>query len=303
MTTFVLPLDSSDATLAVVGGKGANLSHLTRAGFPVPPGFLITTAAYRAFVQANDLQKQIVGLSNRQATTSEMRSEAIRRLFANGRRIPAELTEAIHQIYADLTKTVGDLPLAVRSSATAEDLPGASFAGQQDTYLNICGEQAMMSAVKRCWASLWTARALEYRARQGIDPSAISLAVVVQLMVPAEASGVLFTVNPINGARDEIVLDASWGLGEAIVGGQVTPDHIVVNKATGAIEQLTIGDKAVMTVPITNGTKEGEVEASKRRAQVLTAAQATELAKIGAEIENYYRAPQDIEWCFAQDHF
>ncbi len=285
MNTFVLPMDSSDATLAEVGGKGANLSRLTRAGFPVPSGFLITTAAYRAFVQANGLQKLIVDLSNSRATTSETKSEAIRRLFANGSKTPTDLPEAIHQAYTDLTQTTGNMPLAVRSSATTEDLPGASFAGQQDTYLNVCGEQAVMEAVKRCWASLWTARALEYRARQGIDPSAISLAVVVQLMVLADASGVLFTMNPINGAHDEIMLDASWGLGEAIVGGQVTPDHMVVDKATCAIKQITIGDKAVMTVPTTNGTKEHEVAVSKRRAQVLIAAQATELAKIGIEIE------------------
>jgi pyruvate,water dikinase len=162
MTTFVLPFDSSDATLTVAGGKGANLSRLIRAGFPVPPGFLITTAAYRAFVQANDLQAQIVALASGQANTSEDRSAAIRQLFASGS-IPPDLAAAIHHAYADLTQTAGDVPLAVRSSATAEDLPGASFAGQQDTYLNVRGEQAVMDAVQRCWASLWTARALEYR--------------------------------------------------------------------------------------------------------------------------------------------
>ena len=302
MNTFTLPIDSSEATLAVAGGKGANLSRLTRAGFPVPPGFLVTTDSYYAFVQANHLQKQIVDMASNQANTSETRSIAIRRLFANGT-IPADLVEAIHHAYTDLIQTVGDLPLAVRSSATAEDLPGASFAGQQDTYLNIRGKPALLEAVQRCWSSLWTPRALEYRARQGIDPSTVSLAVVVQVMVPADAAGIMFTANPINGARNEILLDAAWGLGEAIVGGSVTPDHMVVDKGTGAIKQATIADKTVMTQPTATGTEERPVEEGKRRAQVLEEGQATELAKLGAEIEKYYGEPQDIEWCLAKGKF
>ncbi len=302
MTAYALPFNAEDATLAIVGSKGANLGRMSRAGFPVPPGFLTTTAAYCAFVQANNLQKQIIDLASNEAETSEARSLAIRRLFANGR-IPTELVEAIDRAYMDLIQTVGDLPLAVRSSATAEDLPGASFAGQQDTYLNVRGKSALLDAVQRCWSSLWTPRALDYRARQGIDPSAVSLAVVVQVMVPAEASGIMFTANPINGARDEIVLEAAWGLGEAIVGGLVTPDHIVVDKVTGAIKQITVADKTVMTQPTATGTEERPVEESKRRAQVLEVIQATELAKLGAEIEKYYGEPQDIEWCFADGKF
>ena len=302
MTTFVLPFVSSDATLAVAGGKGANLSRLTRAGFGVPPGFLITTTAYRAFVQANNLQTQIVALASDQANTSEDRSAATRSLFASGS-LPPDLAAAIHHAYVGLRQTAGDLPLAVRSSATAEDLPGASFAGQQDTYLNVRGEAAVLDAVQRCWASLWTARALEYRARQGIDPSAVSLAVVVQMMVPAEASGILFTANPMSGARDEIVLDSAWGLGEAIVGGLVTPDHIIADKATGAIKQMTIADKTVVTVPTATGTEERKVEESKRQAQVLSAAQVAELAKLGVAIERHYGVPQDIEWCLADSRF
>ena len=301
MTAYALPLDA-EATLAVVGGKGANLSCLSRAGFPVPPAFFVTTDAYHAFVQANQLQNQIVDLANDQTDTSETRSAAIGHLFANGR-IPANPVEAISLAYTDLIERVGDLPVAVRSSATEEDLPGASFAGQQDSYLNICGEQAVLDAVKRCWSSLWTPRALDYRARQGIDPSSVSLAVVVQVMVPAEVSGIMFTANPINGARDEIVLDAAWGLGEAIVGGLVTPDQVVVDKVTGAIKQITIADKSVMTQPTATGTEERPVEQSKRHAQVLEVGQAIELAKLGAEIEKYYGEPQDIEWCLANGKF
>ena len=302
MNTLILPLDLAQATLAEVGGKGVNLSRMSRAGFPVPPGFLITTAAYCAFVQANLLQKHIIDLASNETETSETRSVAIRQLFAKGR-IPADLVEAIHHAYTDLAQTVGDLPLAVRSSATAEDLPGASFAGQQDTYLNVQGESALLEAVQRCWSSLWTPRALEYRARQGIDPAAVSLSVVVQVMVPAEASGIMFTANPINGARDEIVIDAAWGLGEAIVGGLVTPDHVVVDKVTGVIKEITIADKSVMTQPTAKGTEEIPVEDSKRRKQVLDTAQATELGRLGVEIEKYYGQPQDIEWCFAHGKF
>ncbi|HEX7976641.1 MAG TPA: PEP/pyruvate-binding domain-containing protein [Anaerolineales bacterium] len=303
MNSFILPMDSSEATLEEVGGKGANLSRLTRAGFPVPPGFLIPTGAYWAFVQANDLQAQIVRLATDQTKTVEETSAAIRPIFEQGQ-IPPEIAAAISLAYNELKRLLGgSAPVAVRSSATAEDLPGASFAGQQDTYLNVCGEPAVLEAVKRCWASLWTARALDYRARQHVDSASVSLAVVVQAMVSAEAAGILFTANPLSGARDELAIDAAWGLGEAIVGGQVTPDHIVADKATGAIKQITIADKAVLTQPTASGTEERPVEERKRRAQVLGAEQVAELVKLGVEIEKYYGAPQDIEWCLAQGNF
>ncbi|HET7090413.1 MAG TPA: PEP/pyruvate-binding domain-containing protein, partial [Anaerolineae bacterium] len=303
MNTFILPFSSPDATLAVVGGKGANLSRMSRASFPVPPGFLITTTAYRAFLRANDLHAQIVALASDKTKMVEEASTAIRQLFEQGR-IPPEVATAVQHAYAGLAQTTGDSsPVAVRSSATAEDLPGASFAGQQESYLNVRGEAALLDAVKRCWSSLWTARALDYRARHNIDPSSVSLAVVVQAMVPAEAAGILFTANPMSGARDEIVLDAAWGLGEAIVGGLVTPDHIVADKATGAIKQVVIGDKAVMTAPTATGTKEYEVEAHRRRAQVLNAAQVAELVKLGAAIETHYGQPQDVEWCSVNSTF
>ena len=299
---FVLPLDSADVTLAVAGGKGVNLSRLVRAGFPVPSGFLITTSAYHAFVQANDLRTQILDAASDRGETAERKSEAIRQMFAKGT-MPVETARAIDHAYADLSETAGDLPLAVRSSGTAEDLPGASFAGQHDTYLNVRGKSALLEAVQRCWSSLWTPRAMDYRERQGIDPSAVTLAVVVQVMVLAEASGIMFTANPISGARDEIELDAAWGLGEAIVGGLVTPDHLVADKATGEIKQMTIADKAVMTQPVAAGTEERPVEENRRRAQVLTRAQATELAKLGAAIEKHYGEPQDIEWCLVKRKF
>ena len=296
---LVVKLDDVSATLPRVGGKGASLARIARAGFPVPPGFLITTDAYRAFVEANALQAPIVELAKDAKRPAEDTSKEIRALF-EGAAIPPVVLHEIGGAYAELTNAIGDKsPLAVRSTATAEDLPGASFAGQHDSFLNVRGEQALLDAVKRCWSSLWTARALEYRRRQGIEPSEVWMAVVVQQMVGAEAAGVLFTANPMTGARDEIVLDASWGLGEAIVGGLVTPDHIVVDKVTDAIKEIVVGDKAVMTTLTDTGTVESEVEASKCRAQVLSVAQVTELVTLGRAIENLYGSPQDIEWCLA----
>jgi pyruvate,water dikinase len=286
-----------------VGGKGASLARIARAGFPVPPGFLITTDAYRAFVETKALQATIVELAKDAARPGEDTSKEIRALF-EGAVIPPVVLREIQRTYAELTKAMADTsPVVARSTATAEDLPGASFAGQHDSFLNVRGEQALLDAVKRCWSSLWTARALEYRRRQGIEPAEVWMAVVVQQMIDAEASGVLFTANPMSGARDEIVLDASWGLGEAIVGGLVTPDHIVADKTTDAIKEIKIGDKAVMTTLSDNGTVEREVEENKRRAQVLSAAQVTELVTLGRAIESLYGSPQDIEWCLANKKF
>lgn len=300
---FVLALGDVSATLPRVGGKGASLARMARAGFPVPPGFLITTEAYRTFVHTNALQASIVALAKDGKRSSEDTSREIRELFGRAA-IPPEVLREIQRSYAELTQAMGDTsPVVARSTATAEDLPGASFAGQHDSLLNVRGEQALLDAVKRCWSSLWTARALEYRARQRIDPSAVWMAVVVEQMVDAEAAGVLFTANPMSGARDEIVLDASWGLGEAIVGGLVTPDHIVADKTTDAIREIKIGDKAVMTTLSDTGTVEREVEENKRRAQVLSAAEVTELITLGRAIESLYGAPQDIEWCRAKGNF
>jgi phosphohistidine swiveling domain-containing protein len=301
--SLVVSLEDMGATLPRVGGKGAALARIARAGFPVPTGFLITTDAYRAFVGTNALQASIVERARDATRPSEDISTDIRALFERTG-IPPYVARDILRAYADLTQATGDpSSVAVRSTATAEDLAGASFAGQHDSFLNVRGEQALLDAVKRCWSSLWTARALEYRRRQGIEPSEVWMAVVVQQMVDAEAAGVLFTANPMSGARDEIVLGASWGLGETIVGGLVTPDHIVVDKATDAIKDIVVRDKAVMTTQTDTGTVELEVEENKRRAQVLSAGQVTELVTLGRAIESLYGGPQDIEWCLANKKF
>jgi len=296
----VLVLDDPSATLERVGGKGASLARLAAAGLPVPPGFHITTAAYRCFVEENGLQESILAavasvVADQPATLVEA-SERIEKLFAQGR-MPDELAGAISRAYAELGS---DLPVAVRSSATAEDLPEMSFAGQQETYLNMRGEAMVLAAVKRCWASLWTARAIGYRARNQIAPQDVSLAVVVQELVPADAAGILFTANPVTGVRDQVMINAAWGLGEAIVGGQVTPDTIVVAKASGKVIEQQISEKDLMTVRTSEGTREEAVPSQLRNQAALTAAQAAELARIGVQIEELYGQPMDIEWALSE---
>jgi pyruvate,water dikinase len=187
----------------------------------------------------------------------------------------------------------------VRSSATAEDLPDLSFAGQQETFLNICGPERVVDAVRACWASLWTARAIAYRMRVGIQPEAVALAVVIQQLVAAEAAGILFTANPLNNRRDEYLINAAWGLGEAIVGGAVTPDEVIVEAATGRVKQLTVADKALMTVRTEVGTREMPVPDDRRRLPVLTGEHVAELAQLGRTVAALSGAPQDIEWCLS----
>src|SRR5215211_6216091 len=187
--------------IALAGGKGANLGELSRAGLPVPPGFVITTAAYDAFVEANEIGDAIVKLASvpraHDPAAFEEVAQRIHALFSGGK-VPETMTEEIRVAYEKLDED-GETAVAVRSSATTEDLPGASFAGQQETYLNVRGAEVLLEAVKNCWASLWTARAMAYRARQGgVDPATVSLAVVIQRMVESEAAGVMFTANPSN---------------------------------------------------------------------------------------------------------
>ncbi len=303
-SSLVLALDDASACLSHVGGKGSSLARLAAAGLPVPPGFHITTMAYCLFVAKYGLQEQILAAvstaSPDQPATCDAAAQTIATLFAQYP-MPNKVASAIRQAYAKLGG--GDLPVAVRSSATAEDLPEMSFAGQQETYLNMRGEAMVLDAVKRCWASLWTARAIGYRALHGIAPQDVSLAVVVQELVPADATGILFTANPLTGARDQMMINAAWGLGEAIVGGQVTPDTIVVEKVDRKIVQQEINEKNVMTVCTPEGTHEELVPDDKRKKAVLMTEQATELARIGEQIENLYSQPMDIEWAMKSGKF
>jgi len=297
---LVMGLDDVRAVTGVVGGKGASLARLARAGFRVPPGFQVTTSAYLDFIDRGGLRESVLAAAAG-ASGSDAAAARIRELFA-GQPLPAPTAAAIAGAYAALG---GDVPVAVRSSATVEDLPGMSAAGQHDTYLNVRGEAAVLDAVKRCWASLWSARAMSYRARAGVDPGDVSIAVVVQRLVPAEAAGVLFTTDPVSGARDQVVISANWGLGESVVAGDVTPDVAVVGRSAGKagkagkLASYRIGSKEVMTVADGAGTRTADTPPGQRAAAVLSPERAEELAATGLAIEELYGEPVDVEWALA----
>jgi pyruvate,water dikinase len=284
---------------ALAGGKGANLARLAQAGLPVPDGFILTTQAYRDFVAVNQLEEDILAALPVDASLNpdalEESSQKIRALFAAGQMPPA-LEADLHFAYAAL----GTPPVAVRSSATAEDTLEFSFAGQQDTYLNIIDDAALRTAVMDCWSSLWTARAIGYRTHNGIPHAGLALAVVVQRMVPSEVSGVLFTANPLTGVRSEMVMDAAFGLGEALVSGQVEPDHYIVDAAAEKILRKNLGAKAKA---LHSGSGGGTVwmETDRSRHQALPDEQILNLARLGRQIEDHYGLPQDVEWAWAGD--
>ena len=305
MTTqspVTLPLDAGEISLSRVGGKGSALAGLVSAGLPVPAGFLITIPAYEDFVRANDLEPRILeaiaGVDFADTTSAEAASEEIRGLF-EAATMPEGLAAAIGSAYRDL----GERRVAVRSSATAEDLPELSFAGQQDSYLNVSGNAALLAAVQRCWASLWTARAIVYRERMGIDHHVISMGVVVQIMVDADVSGILFTANPATGDRSEIVLNASFGLGEAVVGGLVTPDTFVIDRASQTTKDVVIGSKEEMIVATADqGVETRVVSGDKREVATLSDDRIRELVELGMKAEAVRGGqPQDIEWAVVDE--
>src|SRR5690349_5802582 len=263
--------------VARAGGKAANLGELIAAGFPVPGGFCVTTAAYaRAAGEVSALDP------------------AGARDLLRSRPLPDDVAAAVTAAYRALGGGAA-VPVAVRSSATAEDLPTASFAGQQDTYLNVVGAGAVLDAVHRCWASLWTDRAVAYRASAGIEHAAVALAVVVQQMVDARVAGVLFTADPVSGRRTSTVLDASPGLGEAVVSGAVNPDHVVVD---GGRIDYRPGDKAVEVRARAGGGTEQVARTGAADERALTDEQVRTLEALGRRVEAHYGAPQDIEWAF-----
>ncbi|WP_326828641.1 PEP-utilizing enzyme [Streptosporangium sp. NBC_01810] len=277
--------------LPLVGGKAANLGVLTSAGLPVPPGLCVTTEAYRRVTERTALKDVLAAL----ATTPAGDIPALNALAAKARGIV--LAAPVPDDIADTVRGGANGPVAVRSSATAEDLPHASFAGQQDTYLNMIGADAVLDAVRRCWASLWTDRAVAYRAANGIGHGAVRLAVVIQKMVQSETAGVMFTANPVTGRRHEAVIDASPGLGEAVVSGAVNPDHFVVDTATGRITERRLGDKLVAVRSLAGGGVEHvETPADPVESACITDAQLGALAELGDRVERHYRTPQDIEW-------
>ena len=288
--------------ISQVGGKGANLGEMTKAGITVPPGFIVTAQSYFDFLQKSNLTDTIRQLlSDLDTNDSEKLQKVASRIksLLNAAAMPKEIAREIAQAYGKL----GSGAVAVRSSATAEDLPEASFAGQQRTFLNVVGEKEVIAAVQGCWASLFEPRAIFYRANQGFDHFSVGIAVPVQRMVQSEASGVMFTLDPITNDRSKIVIEAVYGLGESIVSGEVTPDLYVVDK-----EGLEISDKKLARQEwqlVRNSKRGKDLEKANTRVAVLEAVQAkqkfsdddiTALAKIGKRIEDHYAFPQDIEW-------
>ena len=304
MTGHIITLDAGDADLETVGGKGRSLLRLVEAGYPVPPGFVVAGAAYRGFVSGNGLRNRILEFARPAVVGGQVSfasaSTNIRRLFETAD-LPAELVAVIGRAYEGLA-SAGDPAVAVRSSANAEDLPEASFAGQQETYLNVRGAQAVAAAVKECWASLWTPQAMNYRHELGIDHGSVAMAVVVQVMVPADVSGILFTANPATGERGEMVVNASFGLGEAVVGGQVTPDTFVVDRETLAVKETVLGAKDRMVVTEAGqGTRIEAVPGERQRVASLPAHWVSELAGLAANVERtFLGVPQDIEWAYCE---
>ncbi|MFJ9310057.1 rifamycin-inactivating phosphotransferase [Streptomyces cyaneofuscatus] len=306
--TDLLDLHEADATqLALVGGKGAQLGALSRIdGIRVPDGFCVTTDAFRRVVaRVPSFDDRLDRLSR----TDPDDREALRTLSADIRRaveetaIPGYLAAEITGALARLGTRLGEgTAVAVRSSATAEDLPTASFAGQQDTYLNVVGPAEVLRHVSRCWASLFTERAVAYRRRNGIDHRAVQMAVVVQRMVFPEAAGVLFTADPLTGNRRTATVDAGFGLGEALVSGLVNPDVFTVRDGAVIARAIAAKQRAVHALP-GGGTQEVEVDPQRQERPALTDAQVLRLVELGRRIEAHFGRPQDIEWCLADDGF
>jgi pyruvate,water dikinase len=302
-TGLTLPFGDVDrAALPVVGGKAANLGELVRAGLPVPPGFCVTTTAYELVAEGAGLDPVLDALAETPPddTTHLAEHAAAARASLLAARVPDIVVGAITAAYHELENGTS-VAVAVRSSATAEDLPYASFAGQQDTYLNVVGDGSVLDAVRSCWASLWTDRAVAYRASNGIDHRGVRLAVVVQRMLEATVAGVLFTANPLTGRRRQAVIDASPGLGEAVVSGAVNPDHFVVHTTTGEIVERRLGDKRVaIRAAAGGGTQQVELAGTADEAS-LDDAQIRALADLGARVEKHYGTPQDTEWAIDPD--
>ena len=282
------------------GGKGANLGEMTAAGIPVPKGFVITAEAYREFLKENKIDEFISrALAEAQADERALLSAAgeFRKKIIAGH-FPAQSEKEIREKYAEL----GELArVAVRSSATAEDLPDASFAGQQETYLNVQGIEDVLIYIRQCYASLWGDRAVSYRFNQGYNQSTVAIAVVIQEMVESEKAGVLFTLNPVTQNKDEMQINASYGLGESVVSGRVTADSYIVNKA-GDIIEVNIGSKETQIVYDDKNTKEEPVSETKRIVRALNDTEIAGLVSAALNIEKHYGMPMDIEWAIQNNN-
>lgn len=290
-----------------VGGKNASLGELLKAGIRVPPGFAVTTEAYLRFIEETKIKDEIFDLCSKvdpeDFASVERTVEKIRSLLLETK-VPKEIEKAIKEAYLTFCKKcgIGDMAVAVRSSATAEDMPEASFAGQQDTYLWVRGVDKVFEKVKACWASLFSPRAIFYRRRMNFPHERVLISVGVQKMVNAKCAGVMFTLNPTNGDPSRVVIEANWGLGETVVSGLVTPDRFVVDKVLFEITERVISRKTVECVP-----HEGEgivhlhISPERQDSACIEDREIVELVKLAKRIEEYYGSAQDIEWAIDKD--
>ena len=298
-------LDKSD--IGIAGGKGANLGELTQAGIPVPPGFVVTAGTYEKFMEDTGINDKVLDILDKidinDTKALQAAAEEIKAIIVETP-IPEDMIMFIKEAYNQLCQRVGedDTDVAIRSSATAEDLPEASFAGQQDTFLHVSGDEEVIEYVRKCWASLFEARAIFYREENNFEHSKVLIAVVVQKMAVADKAGVLFTVNPSTG--EEIALiEGSWGLGEAVVSGDVTPDNYQVDKANNEIINVTISDKKVMYTNDESGTSiKVDVPEKLRMERVLSDEELIELTEMGKRVQAHYGEPMDTEWAFERDN-
>ncbi len=296
----------SKSDIGIAGGKGANLGELTQAGIPVPPGFVVTAQAYEYFMDEAGINDKVMSILDaidiNDTKALQAAAEEIKKIIIDSP-IPDDLVLFIREYYNELCQRVGedDTDVAIRSSATAEDLPEASFAGQQDTFLHVSGDDEVIEYIRKCWASLFEARAIFYREENNFEHSKVYIAVVVQKMANADKAGVMFTVNPSTG--EEIALiEGSWGLGEAVVSGDVTPDNYQVDKKDNEIINVTISDKKVMYTNDENGTSiKVEVPEERRKERVLSDEELIELTEMGKRVQAHYGEPMDTEWAFEKD--
>ncbi len=305
-TAYIVGFDAAgQEDHACMGGKCASLARMTAHGVSVPAGFAVTTAAFAAHLRTGTLAAEVDALVESidvdDVADEEAKSARARALIVAAE-MPADVEADIRAAYAQLGNG-HDLPVAVRSSATAEDLPDASFAGQQDTYLWVVGADEVVAKVKACWASLYNARAISYRSKNGITGPSIEMAVGVQKMVDAAAAGVAMTLNPINGDRTKIVIDSAFGLGEPVVSGEITPDNFVVEKVLLEILQRRIAEKDHELVPDRAARRAAErvIEAERRTQPSLSDEQVIAVARLAKALEGFMGCPQDVEWAVDRD--
>ena len=285
-----------------LGGKNANLGELTRAGLPVPRGFAVTASAYAEAIQSARLAGELADLA---AAADPARPETVAEAGRRARELlasipwPARLDREVLDSYAELCRrcATADVPVAVRSSATCEDLPDASFAGEHDSYLWVRGADELLSHIGRCWASLFTDRAISYRRQLGYPETGLAMSVAVQQMVQPRAAGVAFTLNPRDGDRSQVAIDASWGFGEAVVSGEVNPDHFLVDKLTGEVGRRIVSRKEVeFRLTAADRVERAAVDAARRDVPCLTDAEVKAVAVLARRAERHFGCPQDVEW-------